>query len=226
MTSFQMYEYWKMQMDQDIEMWEGNFLGKPMTEESIYLQLSICNPYSNQLESSWVIYPNVYAALGFITYIFLPTALAGFLIREPMDADYVHCEDFKQELDQWDETKVEDGDVFIPFFKDIYADIHRLWESNSEECYEGLKKIGEKLKAHPMREYEYFLFSAFDSHLDVSDYVISRYEEDEMLGLEEFEKDFGMSKGEWLNITKHAMDNAFMSRKFAQLLTNSISHIM
>ncbi|MCD8511855.1 MAG: hypothetical protein LRY73_19710 [Bacillus sp. (in: Bacteria)] len=58
-------EFWHKKIETDEDMWTGLFENKPITKQSIIINPVILNPYSNQHESGWAIYPNIYSVVGF-----------------------------------------------------------------------------------------------------------------------------------------------------------------
>ena len=75
-------------------MWSGLFENKPIDRESIIVAPTILNSYKNQLEDAYVVYPDAESVLGFLTYIYLPTAISGVFDHE--SADYIIGDDLDE----------------------------------------------------------------------------------------------------------------------------------
>lgn len=54
--------------------------------ESIIVAPTILIFYKNQHEGAYVVYPDVKSVLGFLTYIYLPTAFSGVFNHDSLDS--------------------------------------------------------------------------------------------------------------------------------------------
>ncbi len=52
-------------------LWVGNFSGEKITKDSVIIYSGMMNKDKNIFEHGWVVYPNIYTALGFIQNVFL-----------------------------------------------------------------------------------------------------------------------------------------------------------
>lgn len=57
-------------------------------------------PYSNQGESSWAVYPNIHSIIGFLQFIYLPTAFTG-LFEESLDSNYYFADEYLGILEEY-----------------------------------------------------------------------------------------------------------------------------
>src|SRR5690625_1833710 len=91
-TKYDLYEFWLNKYENAANLWSGLFENKPITRDSLIVAPTILNSFSNQAEKSYVVYPNAKSLLGFLTYIYLPTAFDGVFNQE--EAKYLITNDF------------------------------------------------------------------------------------------------------------------------------------
>lgn len=208
-----------------MEVWAGCFDNQIINEDTVFLNVIIVNPYSNQNENSWVAYPDVYAALGFIKYIYLPTAIYGFFEKEAADAGRIIEENMESYLQYQLETNQSVSQELITELQVLYRQVDKLFSCNKKECFDGLKRIGKRLNnITPNEVYAYFYFYLFSTPKEVGEFLVDSYTSEEMLGIETLEEDLGVSKEEWIDITSHVYENEFMKRRFTDILTNRLIH--
>jgi|SRR5690625_3211528 len=120
-SKYQHYDYWIGKTEKEENLWFGLFENKPINSESILVAPTILNPYKNQHEGAYAVYPNVKSVLGFLTYIYLPTAFCGLFDHD--SADYIigdDLDDFFREQKINNPNKVE----MIKQMESPYNDAH------------------------------------------------------------------------------------------------------
>src|SRR4051812_18672735 len=84
------------------EFWSGLFENQPISRDSVIISPVILNSYTNQAKSAWAVYPNVQSVLGFIKFLYLPSAFIG-LIKENLDYQRYFAEDLGRNLHDYKE---------------------------------------------------------------------------------------------------------------------------
>ncbi|KEF39648.1 hypothetical protein M670_00669 [Schinkia azotoformans MEV2011] len=223
---YTLYQYWNSAVfEKNLEVWAGCFENQIISEETVFLNVIIVNPYSNQNENSWVAYPTIFAALGFIKYIYLPTAIYGFFEKEVADAGRIIEENMENYLQYQLEASQSVSQELITELQALFPQVDKLFSCSKKECFDELKRIGKQLnKITPNERYAYFYFYLFFTPKEVGEFLVDSYISDEMLGIETLEEDLGVSKEEWIAITSHVYENEFMRRRFTDILTNRLVH--
>ena len=216
---YQHYDYWLKRLENNEDLWSGLFENKPIDRESIIVAPTILNSYKNQHEDAYVVYPDAESVLGFLTYIYLPTAFSGVFDHD--SADYIigdDLDDFFREQKINNPNKVE----MIKHMESLYNDAHALWiheegtlldnfiewTNRFNEDWLDIKGIG-------------LSFTIFTSPADLANEVIRVYEED--LDIKMLEEDIGITKEEFINLASDDLyANEFMKRKFTEILTNRL----
>lgn len=212
---YNLYQYWNSAVfEKNIEVWVGCFDNQIINKNTVFLNVIIVNPYSNQNENSWVAYPNIYAALGFIKYIYLPTAIYGFFEKGETEADRIIEENMDNYLQYQLENNQSVSLTLITELQALYRQLDKLFSCSEKECFDELKRIGTRLnKITPNEGYAYFYFYLFSTPEEVGEFLVETYTNDEMLGIETLEEDPGVSTEEWIDITSHVYENEFMKRR-------------
>lgn len=96
-------DYWRTKISKGEYFWEGLFDGQPISKDSVIINPVILNSYSNQLDDAWAVYPNVESVIGFLKFIYLPTAFMGLLEEKELEYQYYFQEDLYEVLDDYKE---------------------------------------------------------------------------------------------------------------------------
>src|SRR5699024_2347002 len=134
-SKYQYYDYWMKKIQNVENLWSDLFDNKPIDRESIIVAPTILNSYKNQHEGAYVVYPNLKSVLGFLTYIYLPTAFSGVFNHDSID--YIisdDLDDFFRELKINNPYKVE----MIKQMESLYNDAHALWGHEEETLLDNL----------------------------------------------------------------------------------------
>lgn len=218
-SKYQHFDYWIRKTEKEENLWIGLFENKPIDRESIIVAPTILNPYKNQHEDAYVVYPNVKSVLGFLTYIYLPTAFSGVFDHD--SADYVigdDLDDFFREQKINNPNKVK----MIKQMESLYNDVHALWSHEEETLLANLIEWTKRFNEDWLNVKGIGVsFIIFTSPAELTNEVIRVYEED--LDIEMLEDDLGIAKGEFINLASDELyTNEFMKRKFTDILTNRL----
>ncbi|MCD8509747.1 MAG: hypothetical protein LRY73_07640 [Bacillus sp. (in: Bacteria)] len=205
-------------------MWTGLFENKPITKQSIIINPVILNPYSNQHESGWAIYPNIYSVIGFLTYVYLPTAFIGVVNSDGSSDRYYTEDDLDDLLESYKTEKNIDVNL-VDRLIGKYEEVIQLNKGNDEDAVNSLKNWVDEFNKGEWfkKDYTGYTFNIFKTPLEAAQYIIKIYEEEENLGLDTLEDQIGISRKEFIRLSGDEIySNEFMRRKFADILTNRL----
>lgn len=212
--------FWKQKIEENELFWEGLFENKPITPSSVILNPVIVNPFSSQLENSWTVYPNPESVIGYLKFLYLPTAFIG-LIEEKMDNPYYFVEDLQGLLDELKEENLNKMHIISIMERDYLA-LDDLWDPCESSCLEKLIRWTRKFNDTWEWHYVSLNIHLFRSPKEAMNYVIEMYD-NEYLGLDQLERDVGFTVEQLQEISSEEIfTNEFMKRKFIDLLDNRI----
>ncbi|HLQ74229.1 MAG TPA: hypothetical protein VK125_08360 [Bacillota bacterium] len=213
--------FWKQKIEENEPFWEGLFENKPITQSSVILNPVIMNPYSDQAENSWIVYPNPQSVIGYLKYLYLPTAFIG-LIEEEMDNPYYFVEDLIVLLDELKEENINKMNVISIMERD-YIQLDELWDMSESACLEKVVEWTRNFNKTWNWHNVSLNVHLFRSPKEAMNYVIKAYETQE-LGIEQLENDLGFTVQQLREISSDAIfTNEFMKRKFIDLLDNRLA---
>lgn len=73
-NSYNNLSFWENEIIKDNNLWEGYFDNKNITENSKIIYTGILDLNKNILQCGWAVYPCTHSLLGFLQYVYLPTA--------------------------------------------------------------------------------------------------------------------------------------------------------
>lgn len=213
-------EYWKSKVNQNEAFWSGLFENKPIQRESVIIQPGILNLRSNQAEDAWAVYPNPQCVLGFLKFMYLPTAFIG-LIEEETENQYYFAENFEELLDDYKEVYPDKVEL-LEKMQDYYLELDYIWDIDNDRCFMQLDDWARRFSNDWQDENGIVLmFNIFKSPKETMDFIIDSYEGAN--GIASLEQDLGFKKDVLLQISgEEIYSNDFMKRKFADLLTDRI----
>lgn len=219
-SKYALPEFWKTKTKLE-PLWHGLFENKPIERNSFIISPVILNPYSNQGESSWAVYPNIHSVIGFLQFIYLPTAFTG-LFEESLDSNYYFADEYLGILEEY-KTIYPEKIELINKAEKLYKDLLSLWNEDTDVCGEKLMKWTEAFHEDWIAsEYISFSFNIFTSPKEVAHYLIDVYENDLDIGI--LEDDIGFTKEEFLRFSSDEIyDNEFMKRKFTDILLDRLT---
>lgn len=221
-SKYAISEYWRAKINNKENFWEGLFANQPIEKNSIIINPVILNSYSNQIEDAWAVYPNLESVIGFIQYIYLPTAFVGLIKEQNMEAQYYFQENLDGLLNQYKEDYPEKVQL-LNKMEGLYFELMNCWIENKEDRLNKLKQWSNSFNENWEGKSGVTLsFNLFSSPREVATYIIKGYEED--LTIESLEEDIGMAKSQFLELTSDEIfQNDFMKRKFTDILTNRLN---
>ncbi|AOY74700.1 hypothetical protein [Clostridium formicaceticum] len=224
--TYNSYYYWENLIKKDENTLKNAFKDMPLTKESVFLHHVIVNCYGESYDG-WIYFPNSKALLGFLQYIYLPIAYNTIFLGERHgELAFPMCT-VEGLLEMAREGTKTVNKEYIPIMEKQLMDLKTLWQLDDKECIDSLKEFGEALNdCWSSRNDIFFYFNIFDSPIEVGQYIMKTYEEDEMVDLERIEEHLGVKREEWLDICRNLFENEFMKRKFVEILNNRIEDMI
>ncbi|MFD0829394.1 hypothetical protein ACT8ZR_27860 [Neobacillus sp. M.A.Huq-85] len=219
-SKYSIADYWRNKIRLEEELWGCLFENQPITQNSVIINPVILNSYSDQSENAWAVYPNPQSVHGFLKFIYLPTAFIG-VINPEMEYQYYFEEDLGELLDEF-KDEYPDQIKLITKMEEIYFALNNSWDDQNYLCMEKIKQWSRSFNEDWLKlNGTAFSFHVFSSPEDAAKYIIQVYEED--LGIDFLENDLGITKNDLLSITSQEIfQNAFMRRRFTDILTNRL----
>ncbi|TCK98718.1 hypothetical protein EDC19_1152 [Natranaerovirga hydrolytica] len=221
-SKYQSYQYWEHLIHNNKPMWKDGFLGESLNEDSIFVYTVIVDYNKDFLKNQWGYYSNVYALLGFLQYVFLPTSFFTWLddAVEGFNIPIATGEEMLQMMCEIENTiNIQD----ITFMKKQLEEIKTYWQLSEEDC---LKKIIDLAEAYNNKwnnkTDKQIYFKVLKSSKEVSDYVLSGGAIEEEAFVEVVEAEMEMSKKEWHDMCKNVYHNKFLQKRFLDTLNNKI----
>lgn len=215
-SKYDNFYYWENIIKKDKS--DNPFADDPITEESVFFHGVIINCHGESYES-WLHFPNVEALLGFLQYVFVPTAFFTFLSGE---VDIIIPQaNLDELLDIMADSKKCSKQELIPQMREFSSRFEDLWNCDYDKCLNELKKFSQDFNEHWNRGYELFsYFNVFKSPYELGKYLVDSYENSEEVNITWLEDKLEVSKEEWLRICSTVYENDFMKRKFTEILNN------
>lgn len=216
------YYYWKNLMEQKGH--DNPFARDKITENSVFLNGVIVNCFKGSY-NRWLHFPDIRALIGFLSYVFIPTAFFMFLSEE--DEDVMINSDLDELLNIMQESDKCQEKELIPLMKEFSIRLKELWNYEYNECFNALKNFSasyNKQWNQTLEEFSYF--EVFNSPRELGKYVVELYEKSEDVDISRLEEQLGVAKEEWLSICDKVYENDFMNRKFTELLNNRIGDML
>lgn len=215
--SYSKYSYWENKIINNDNLWCGNFDNKKITKDSVIIYSGMINNDKNIFEHGWVVYPNIYTALGFIQNVFLPTATVTWN-KNNADGILVPIIHFDEVLDKL----ISDGDSsFEDFYevRDIYNKIDDLWNKENKNIKLEVSQLLDKCNKMWVEEpYKKIFIKAFFSVDEIIPFVRSIIGFDELL-----EEETNMSKEKLECITEeNVLKDEFLNKILVELLNNNM----
>lgn len=214
-------DYWKIKINKNGRFWEGLFEGQPIHKNSVIINPVILNSYSNQHENAWAVYPNVESVIGFLKFIYLPTAFIGLLKDKQLEYQYYFQENLYELLDDYKEKTPSKIDLISKMEKH-FLEIDKL-SKETVLCLEDLHEWTVKFNRNWEEKMGISLsVNVLGSPKETVNFIIATYEED--LGIESLEDELRLSKSELLELASDEIyQNEFMKRKFTEIITNRLN---
>lgn len=158
--------------------------------------------------------------LGFIQYIFLPTAFFTLLNNKfdelviPLAPSYEFLNEIKNFTTVKDETTMS-------ILKKYIETIDELWTLDDKDCLKILKNFCNDFnKQWQENDGNLLQLNVFENTFEIGEYVIPKNHD--AIFLEVLEEDMGLTKKQWENVYMNVYENKFIKNKFIDILNYKI----
>lgn len=214
--------FWENLIIKNEPMWKDAFNNLELTRKSKFIRTSIINYDKNILEDNWAYYPNSKSLLGFIQYVFIPTAFFTLLNNQyeeiimPVAPTYDIVEYFKDFMDKKDE-------LILFIMKENLQELNTFWKLNEQELLKALKNFSKKFNEKWKEKNGKMLsLNIFENVIKVGEYIMPKEGKD--VFTEVLEEEIGMTKNQWEDVYMNVYDNEFIRKKFIDILNYRIEN--
>lgn len=215
--SYSQYSYWESKIINNENLWVGNFSGEKITKDSVIIYSGMMNKDKNIFEHGWVVYPNIYTALGFIQNVFVPTATVTWH-KDDADGLLIPIVDFYMILEKFIEDDLKDANLFKEI-NDIYNELDELWQENKDMINSKVNIISDK--CNKLWDYEpdkKIFIKVFSNIDDIIPFIKEIIGWDELL-----EEETSMSLEKLNYITKkNVLSDELLNKVLIELLNNNM----
>ncbi|MBC2399356.1 ribosomal protein S8 [Clostridium tetanomorphum] len=217
------YYYWENLIITGQNIWDSHFMNLPLNEKSIFINTSIIDYQQNIFENNWCCYPNILATLGFLQYVYLPTAFFNILNCKADELFVPICssEEFISELNKTDKyiTYMNPSQNFDKYI----LELNTYWTLNENACIDKLKNFCKKFNNAWNKQDTILSINIFLKPQEIAEYIMN--DKNDTVFLEVIEEEIGLTKDELFHLCNNLYNNEFMKKNFVELLNNKISCI-
>jgi hypothetical protein len=220
LSKYKQYHYWESLICKEESLWENPFGHLSLTRESIFLFTFVMDQEKNIIKQNWSYCPDIKSLLGFLEYVFLPTAFFTWLDRN-CDGFYIPMAPAAVVLDVIKDTERINIENEVNVMKRQASIVSDYWNLEHIECKREIKKFAQAFN-HTWTENNgrVLYFDIFADPAEIAEYIFN----DEFI--EVMEEEFGMSREQWQEISSDIYDNPFMKQKFIHILNNKLPFLV
>ncbi|AFS77449.1 hypothetical protein Curi_c03740 [Gottschalkia acidurici 9a] len=217
-SKYKEYWYWGNMVLTDQPLWNSSFKNLSLTKDSIFIYSFIMDKNKDVFKNSWAYYPDIKSLLGFIEYVFLPTAFFTWLDNE--------TEGFKTPIATVDEVlnvmvEKDRPESDILTMREQIKDLRTLWLMDDSDNIRELKNFSKEFNKQ-WKEYDDRLlyFRVFQRSTEIGEFVFTG--EENNFFEEIMEEDIGMTKIQWKETCENIYDNKFLKNRFIDILNHKV----
>ncbi|WP_089284635.1 hypothetical protein [Anaerovirgula multivorans] len=221
-SKYESFYFWENLIHKEEPLWENGFQNKPLTESSIYIYTVLMDHNKDFLKSKWAYYPDVYALLGFLQYVFLPTSfftwldndVDGFNIPLTTGEELLQIMlEVEKTLDPWE----------IGLMKTQLEEVKAFWQLSEEACLEKIHQFSVAFNQSWIGKSDKLVyFKIFQTPVDIGKYVLQGGEIAGEGFTEVMEEEIEMTKAQWEDVYQKVYQDPFMRKKFIDILNYKI----
>lgn len=218
-NKYQHYSFWEHKLDHDENLWYGLFEDKPISRGSLIVSPTLLNSHKGQQEVGYAVYPNAKSVLGFLNFVYLPSAFTG--VFERYSPFYIVEEDL-YDFFEFQTIMNPDHLHVINKMEAFYDEANALWEVEEDQLIENLIEWTKKFNKNWLKSNKIsFSFTIFTSPAHLVRELIEVYEELDEIDV--MEKELGFTKEQFIELAGDDLyGNEFMRRKFTDILMNRL----
>ena len=211
--------FWAEEIIKDNNLWEGYFDNKSITKDSKIIYTGILDLNKNILQCGWAVYPCIYSLLGFLQYVYLPTAFFIWFDHKT-DKLCIPVSDFDSVVSETLKTNdLNENLSSIDFMKKNHDFLNSLWNSNPDFINLNLKTFCTDFNNSWDNEPSQKLFmQIFDNPCDTFKFVKNSITQDSK---DLIEDDISMTFEALKFACDNAIDEPLLNRRFIDILNTN-----
>jgi hypothetical protein len=215
------FEEWQRIQGKKVQSIGSPFNNEIITVRSVYLWNEMTAPLpSGSTTGEWGFFPCPQALSGFLRYVLLPAFFGVWLVREEWDAQpekFIKAEELFEFAERSKKCRyLED----IPLMKELIADLDCLVNKDDREVCQGIVAVSKKFNNRWENASTWcFKIQVFETPVSVGAEIFDRFAEG--LEAEDAEEEFGISKSDWLEICRNAIQNTAAQDRFMDKVNES-----
>ncbi|PAB57140.1 hypothetical protein [Anaeromicrobium sediminis] len=217
------YYFWENKIRNTDSILFGSIGQKRLTKESVIIYIGILDKKKDLLRCGWSSHVDVSTALGFLQYVFLPTAFYTWIDREsdgfyiPLSPFHVLKEEVLKNVKKEDCKDINNDAIRM---ERAYDYLNNIWKDDDEIKNKKLKKFCKDFNIIWDEEPEKKLFiRVFEKCEEIADFILEQVEEE----FEEvIEEEIGMSIDQLKFMCENAYNEPFINRNLIKILNTKI----
>lgn len=214
--AYNSFDYWMQLIDHEAPMWEGGFLNSMLDIKALFVYTVIIDYDKGFMRNRWAHYPNLDALLGFIEYVFMPTAT--FTMFDEEEDNFMVPMAITEEILQYMESVYDkkgiqrDMNLTLDKLSQMKSDKELKLSTVKEFCQLFNKKWYE-------REGKVIYINVFKNSIEIADFLhklVGAY------GINLIEEELDMSYESWQELCHNLYDHEFLKQQFTSILNNKL----
>lgn len=219
-SSYNSLTFWENEIIRDNNLWEGYFNNKNITNDSKIIYTGILDLNKNILQCGWAVYPCTYSLLGFLQYVYLPTAFFIWFDHKS-DNFYIPLSNFSTTVRKT--LKDNNSNVnlnSVNSMKKAYDYLNHLWNADSDSLSLKLDIFCNTFNTTWNNDPNQKLYiKIFDNPTDTFDFV----KESIIFDSKDFiEEDISMTLDTLRFACNNAMEEPLLNRRFIDILNTNV----
>lgn len=213
-------DYWLQLIEKDAQIWESGFLNTNLDENALFVYTVFIDYEKGFIRNRWAHYPNIESLQGFITNVFMPSAIFQLLdsheesFMTPL-ASSDEVQEYMAQLDGINSIEIDKTKDLLFLYDEIVT--HNMQETTA---LKRLQLFSDIFNKQCSGENKLVYFNLFQSPTEIRDFVRSRSDE-EIEGL--LEEELGMSLDSWDDMCENVYTNPFFNKRFSTILNSKLS---
>lgn len=211
--------FWKNEIVKDNNLWEGYFDNKEITNNSKIIYSGILDLNKNILQCGWAVYPCSYSLLGFLQYVYLPTAFFVWFDRKS-DNLYIPISKFNAVVSETLKSNTSNINLnSVSSMKETYDFLNNLWNTDNSSLSFKLSNFCDSFNQTWDNDPNQKLFiKIFDSPKDTFEFVKNVLISD----TEDFvEEDISETLDTFKFACDNAIDEPLLNKRFIDILNTN-----
>ncbi|WP_053957641.1 hypothetical protein [Inediibacterium massiliense] len=217
MCKYNSHYYWENMLIHKKDIWNSYFMNAHKKKNSIFINTTIIDYKRNVLDNNWACYPDMKSILGFLQYIYLPTAFYYILNKDLENIITPICSS-EELIGYIQEKNVNTYDLQI--MEEMIKELRLYWDVEEEACKNKIKKFCKKFNSIWNDKENVLYMNIFFQPIEILDHILKDCE-----FIEVIEEEIEMSQQELYHIYGNMHNSIFMKKNFMNFLQNKIGCI-